>query len=360
MDFEFPNTFIEGFHIEEDVKKMPYEDFTDTGLKISKISLGCGAFGGILTYGDYDQKNATATLTNAIRSGINFIDGGPHYGKGLAETFLGSALKEIPRNAYYISTKVGRCGNQFDFSPKGVKMSFEQSLKRLNLDKVDIVFVHDIEFASSQDLILNETLPAVESLVKAGKVKFIGISGYPISTLWEVVEKSSVQIKCVLTYCRDTLFDCSLQDFLPKFQSKNVAVINAGCIGMRLLSNCGPPAWHPASQQLKDICHSAAVHCRNNDVELGKLALHHSLKQPGSCTCLVGVNDPEILQSNLNLLRYGLNEKENLVLQYIEEKYFSKNMRSHWEGIEIELFRKAQECESVRTAEFGGVSVPVP
>lgn len=65
---------------------------------------------------------------------------------------------------------------------------------------------------------MDETLPTAQEFVKNGKAKFIGISGYPLSVLLEIVEKSTVKIDCVLTYCRDTLIDNTLQDFLPKFQ----------------------------------------------------------------------------------------------------------------------------------------------
>lgn len=78
-----------------------------------------------------------------------------------------------------------------------------------------------MEFAASLDIILNEALPAVEKLVKSHKARFIGISGYPLSTLLEVVTKSKVKIDCVLTYARDTLIDNTLHDYIPKFKVMN-------------------------------------------------------------------------------------------------------------------------------------------
>lgn len=88
-----------------------------------------------------------------------------------------------------------------------------------NVKKIVFLKVHDVEFAPSIEVILNETLPALEKLVKTGQAKYIGISGYPLSTLLEVVEKSSINISCILSYCRNTLVDNSLLDFLPLFEA---------------------------------------------------------------------------------------------------------------------------------------------
>lgn len=142
-----------------------------------------------------DEDEAIRAIHHAIKSGINYIDTAPYYGQGRSEKIIGKALKGIPRQAYYIATKVGRYGlgnyeNQFDFSAKRTSASINTSLGYLGLDYVDVVQIHDVEFAENLDTIVNETLPAVEEARKQGKVKFIGFSGYPLNVLKEVVLKA--------------------------------------------------------------------------------------------------------------------------------------------------------------------------
>lgn len=100
----------------------------------------------------------------------------------MAETVLGKALKTmpVPRESYIVSTKCGRYGSGFDFSAERVTRSVDESLARLNLDYVDIILCHDIEFGSL-DQIVNETVPALQKLKEIGKVRHIGISGLPLN-----------------------------------------------------------------------------------------------------------------------------------------------------------------------------------
>lgn len=142
-----------------------------------------------------DEDEAIRAIHHAIKSGINYIDTAPYYGQGRSEKIIGKALKGIPRQAYYIATKVGRYElgsyeNQFDFSAKRTKQSIETSLGYLGLDYVDVLQIHDVEFAENLDVILNETLPAVEEARKQGKTKFIGYSGYPLNVLKEMALKA--------------------------------------------------------------------------------------------------------------------------------------------------------------------------
>lgn len=85
--------------------------------------------------------------------------------------------------------------------------------------------MHDIEFAPSLDMVINETLPVLEEYLKAGKVKYIGVTGYPVSTLWECIQKSKTKIDMTLSYTRLSLLDNTLKEFLPNFQVCNVIAL---------------------------------------------------------------------------------------------------------------------------------------
>lgn len=342
-----PDTFVAGFHDEAAVRKMRYNVLGNTRLRVSHMAFGGGALGGPNTYGEYDEADAISAVHQALKQGINYIDTAPWYGQGRSEELLGKALKDIPRNAYYIGTKVGRYETDptkmFDFSREKTLWSVDHSLKLLGLDYVDIIQVHDIEFAPNLDIVLNETLPVLQSVVKSGKARYIGVTGYPVSVLKEAVECSNIKIDTVLSYTRDTLLDDTLKKFLPFFQSKGLGIINAAGVSMGLLSNAGPPSWHPAPEHVKEACAAAGQYCKERGVELAQLAQHYTMAQPGIATHLVGMNSQEVLRSNLDILNNGLSALQKQVLQEINTQFFDKIKPVNWENIEITELRKKLE-----------------
>ncbi|KAG8312202.1 hypothetical protein J6590_028435 [Homalodisca vitripennis] len=103
--------------------------------------------------------------------------------------------------------------------------------------------------------------------------------------------------------------------------SRQIGLINAGVTGLGLLTNEGPPHWHPASAELKDLCRNASLYCQEQGVELGKLAIHYALQQPGHCSHLVGMKTLAELQCNLEVATTGLTEAKSKVLDHVKEKY---------------------------------------
>lgn len=271
--------FIPGFHEPGCFRKMKYRRIGCTDMVASTLSIGGSGFGNV--YGDMNEQSSTDTLHTALKKGMNYIDTAPWYGQGKSEWFLGRALKGIPRKAYFISTKVGRyeveAHKMFDFSAARVFQSAEESLNRLKLPYVDVLQVHDVEFAPSVDMIISETLPALQKLKDAGKCRYIGITGYPISVLKEIIAQSHVKIDTVLSYCHLNLNDSTLLSELDYLQQHNLAVINASPISMGLLCNTGPPDWHPATEDIKIACRKAVEYCNSRGVDITKLAIHHSI-----------------------------------------------------------------------------------
>ena len=247
-------------------------------MRLSILGMGGSGYGNV--YGMYDENEAIDGIKFAVGKGINYIDTAPWYGQGVSETFLGKALKSIPRRDFYIGTKVGRyerdIPKMFDFSAKRVQQSVKESLERLQLDHVDILQIHDIEFASSLDLIVNETLPALAELQNKGFCHFIGITGYPLGALRETVMQSGVKISSVLSYSRLTLNDSSLIDDFMFYRSRGIGLINASPVGMGLLTHAGVQPWHPASSDIKDACMKATAYCDAQGVDISKLATNFS------------------------------------------------------------------------------------
>lgn len=183
---------------------------------------------------------------------MNYLDTSPFYGRGRSEEVLGRALQGIPREKFFVSSKVGRYDvDKFDFSAERVVKSIDESLKRLQLDHIDLVICHDIEFGDL-DMIINETIPALQRLRdQEKKLRFIGISGLPLHIFKYVLDRTDA-VDVILTYCHHTLLDSSADSMLDYLTEKKVGIINASPTGMGLLTRQGPPSWHPAPEAMKN------------------------------------------------------------------------------------------------------------
>jgi len=124
----------------------------------------------------------------------------------------------------------------------------------------------------------------------------------------------------VLAYSRYTLIDNTLLDFLDFLNSQNLGIVCAAAHAMGLLTNAGPPPWHPASNEQKELTQKARNLCKDRSVELGKLAMYYTMKLNEVSTFLTGMQTRQLLATNLTALYDGLNAKEQEVLQHLREK----------------------------------------
>jgi len=276
---------------------MEYRDLGETGLRVSVLSYGASSLGSV--FRNIDEAEGIRTVHAAIDLGINFIDVSPFYGLTEAEVVLGKALQDIPRERYYLETKVGRYGwgtDGFDFSAERVTASVDESLARLNVEYVDIIQCHDIEFGDL-DQVVNETIPALRKLQQQGKVRFVGVSGLPLKVFRYVLDRTELDV--VLSYCHYSLNDTMLEELTPYLEEKGVGIINASPLAMGLLGDRRPPHWHPASDQIKEACARAAAFARKRGIDITQLAIHFSVSNPSIATTLVGTANPEHLRKDV-------------------------------------------------------------
>ncbi|MBP5365327.1 MAG: aldo/keto reductase [Bacteroidales bacterium] len=281
---------------------MEYREIGKTGLKVSALSFGASSLGGV--FHEVSERQAVEAVFTAVEKGMNFIDVSPYYGHYKAETVLGKALKEIPREKYYLSTKVGRYGkdgvNTWDYSGRRATESVYESMERLNIEHIDIINVHDIEFADLNQVV-NETLPALVELKKKGVVSFVGITDLQLENLKWVVEHSAAgTIDSVLNFCHYCINDDKLVDFLDFFEQRNIGVINASPLAMGLLSERGVPDWHPAPKSLVEVCQKAAKHCKSKNYPIEKLAIQYSVGNKRIATTLFSSTKSENIEKNIN------------------------------------------------------------
>ena len=315
---------------------MIYNELGKTGIKVSNISFGASSLGGV--FRQISEDEALKAVFTAIDNGINFIDVSPYYGHLKAETVLGKALKQIPRDRYYLSTKVGRYGkdgvNLWDYSAKRVTESVYESMERLNIDYIDLINVHDIEFQASMEgglqKVVDETLPALVALREKGVVGHVGITDLqPENLKWVIEHSDPGTVESILCFCHYSLNDDMLLDYLDFFESHGIGVINASPFSMGLLSDRGTPEWHPAPQPLKDACRRAAEYCRSKDYPIEKLAMQFSTSlNPRIATTLFSSANPKNVLKNINYVSEPMDKQLVKDVQAI----IGDQMRVRWKN----------------------------
>ena len=278
---------------------MEYRKLGKTDLNLSLIGFGGAALGGV--YGNIEPGEGVRAVHLAVDNGINFFDTSPYYGITLAETRLGEALAGR-RERVVLATKCGRYGfDQFDFSAKRVTASIDESLQRLQTDYIDLFQVHDVEFGDVQQ-ILHETLPALRQLQKQGKARYIGITGFPPKLLRRMAE--AIPVDSILTYCHYNLINTAMDGVLAGFTKEHgIGLINASGLCMGLLTESGPPDWHPAPQEVREAGKKAAEFCRARGADISKLALRFCLDHPIASSTLIGMSTTREVETSLELLR---------------------------------------------------------
>ncbi|MBO4923133.1 MAG: aldo/keto reductase, partial [Bacteroidales bacterium] len=212
------------------------------------------------------------------------------------------------RDKYYLSTKVGRYGkdgvNIWDYSAKRAKESVYESMERLNIDHIDLINVHDIEFQASLPgglkKVAEETLPALQELKEEGVVGHIGITDLqPENLKWVIDNTESGLVESVLCFCHHCLNDTLILDYLDDFEQKGIGVINASPLSMGLLSERGIPDWHPAPKTLVDVCAQAAEYCKGVGYPIEKLAMQFATDNPRIATTLFSSANPANVRRNV-------------------------------------------------------------
>ena len=235
----------------------------------------------------------TGIVHRALSLGVRAFDTSPYYGP--AEELLGKALNtpfvhdNFPRRDYFLLTKVGRiAGAEFDYSPQGVRRSVYRSLERLHTNYLDVVYCHDVEFVSPE-----EVLAAVTELRRlrdvSGHVKYIGISGYPVSVLCElsemILDRTGEPLDAVMSYANFTLQNTLLSSkALVRLKAANIDVVpNASVLGMGLLRRTGVPIgargdFHPSPVGLRQAIQKASDWCDSRDNRIEKVAIRFALE----------------------------------------------------------------------------------
>ncbi|MHC4062010.1 MAG: aldo/keto reductase [Planctomycetota bacterium] len=292
--------------------EMIYKTLGKTGLKVSVIGFGASPLGG--EFGSIDPEEGRRAVDQAIDCGISYFDVAPYYGRTLAESRLGEHL-EGKREKIILTSKACRYDiTDFDFSEKRVMQSIEESLKRLRTDYVDLYQIHDVEYGRI-DQVIGETIPAMFKLKKQGKIRFVGITGYPLTPLRKVCEAADVDT--VLTYCHYNLMDTTMDDILtPIVREKGIGLINASPLHMRVLTDKGAPSWHPAPMEVFEAAREAALLCRRHGTTISNLAMQFVLAHTDVAVTLVGMSKVRHVDANVEIV--GTEADPELLAEVLE------------------------------------------
>lgn len=302
-----------------------------TDLELTALGFGSAALGNLYTA--VSDEQARATVDAAWDAGIRYFDTAPHYGLGLAERRLGAALAGRPRSEFVVSTKVGRLlvdsgleasdlaeggfdlrstlRREVDFSADGVRRSLDESLVRLGLDRVDIVYVHDPDAGAGHERqVVEETLPALCALRDQGVIGAVGVG----MNQWQMPARlvGSTDLDLVLLAGRYTLLEQkSLTGLLDLCARQDVAVVAGAPFNSGLLASDDPPAdatWNyaPAPAGMLARARALAAACTAAGVRLPAAALQFPLAHRAVVSVLAGMRSPDEVAANAAMIREAL------------------------------------------------------
>lgn len=295
-----------------------------SGLRLTELSLGGAQLGNL--YRAITDEQACATVDAAWEGGIRYFDTAPHYGLGLSERRVGAALAGRPRSEYILSTKVGRRleplsppgefddegfavaathRRVWDFSRDGVLRSLEQSLQRLGVDGVDIVYLHDPDEHRRE--VLDSAYPALEELRGQGVVGAIGAGMNQTAMLADFARHTDMDL--FMLAGRYTLLEQSaLDDLLGVCERRGVGIVAAGVFNSGLLARRAPTDgakydYGDAPQALVAHAQRIAEICKRHGTSLPAAALAFPLAHAAVVSVCVGARSPEQIDRNIGLHR---------------------------------------------------------
>lgn len=289
-----------------------------TTVAVTRLGLGGGVFGGL--YREVPEETAASIVRQALQSGLNYIDTAPLYGHGKSETRLGRALSDVPRDSYVLSTKVGRLlapedpakvASQifknlppfvpvFDFSYDAVMKSFESSLARLQLDRVDVLYVHDPD--GYYDDVVRGAYPALRELRRQGVVQAIGVACWDVDLSLRFGRAGEFDV--FMLPGRYTLLDQSARnELLPFCVESGASVVVAAPFYSGILATGAQPGakfnYQDASPDVLERVRRMEAVCAQFEVALPAAALQFPLRHPAVTAVVAGARTEAELAANL-------------------------------------------------------------
>lgn len=282
-----------------------------TGLEVSPVCIGCAPLGSMPDTFDFavPEERALETIREVLRSPINFVDTAASYGDGESERRIGIVLREmggIP-DGYVVATKADRSLQTGDFSGDQMKRSVERSLRLLGLDTLQLVYLHDPEHSTWEEVMSpGGAVETLQQLRDEGVIQHLGMAGGPVDLMARYIETEIFE--ALITHNRYTLINRNADYLITTAHDRGVAVMNAAPYGSGILAK-GPDAYPRYAYQSapEDIVRRAqevADICKRYDVPLAAAALQFSLRDPRITSTIVGMTRPERIAQTIELAQY--------------------------------------------------------
>ncbi len=303
-------------------------------IELGRLGYGAASVGNL--YRAVDDETAQRILDAAWDAGIRYYDTAPHYGLGLSERRLGAMLRRRPRDQFVVSTKVGRIlvpdpdgasrrdddlfevpadqTRRWDLSEAGLRRSLEDSLVRLGLDSVDIVYLHDVE-RSGQDVAaaVDTGVAALARMRDEGLVRAVGVGTADLTAVERAVRTGAIDL--VMLPGRYTLPEAPAQDVvLPLCEERGVGVVNVAVFNSGLLAT--PEPSQDSHYEYRQVpadklarAEELARACRELGVELPTAAVQFGLRHPAVVSVVVGADTPAQIRENAARLQTPVPEE---------------------------------------------------
>ena len=304
-----------------------------TDLSVTEFSFGSAGLGGL--YRECTRDSAIATLDAAWQSGMRYFDVAPFYGLGLAERRVGDFLSDKPRDQFVLSTKVGRLLHPvpedkvpdysyvnplnfdvtYDYSYDGIMRSVEFSYARLGLNRIDILYVHDIGVythgAARNAIYLRQLLEgglkALEALKSSGTIAAYGLGVNEVPVCLDVLREADLD--CILLAGRYTLLDRSaVAELLPLCEKKQTSLVVGGVFNSGILATGPVEGAHfdymPATDDIRQKVAAMDAVARGMNVPLAAPAMQFPLASQQVASVLLGTAKPQSLARNMALVEH--------------------------------------------------------
>jgi len=300
-----------------------------TSLEVTVLGLGCATLGGHRV--PVTAEEAETVVRAAWATGVRYVDCAPFYGYGQAERCVGDALREMPRDEWVLSTKIGRLlrprtqtpttepyrhplpfNTAFDYTYDGVMRAFEDSLQRLGLARIDVLYAHDVGAGQHKEAhpevvrtFRDGGYRALEKLRRDGLVGAIGLGVNEREVLLEAMEWGDWD--AFLLASRYTLLEQDpLDDLLPKCERSGISIVVGASLNTGILAGRDSWNYRPAPPEIVDRVNAIRAVCDSHGVPLIAAALQFPLAHPAVAAVLTGPRNIEEMEENSQLLRYPI------------------------------------------------------
>lgn len=295
---------------------LPLQQFGATNLPVTPLCVGCSGLSSMPDVFGYEvsEEQALETLRAAFHSPIHFLDTAAGYGDGESERRIGIVLRELGGlpDGFVLSTKIDRDAETGDFSGEQAQRFIEHSLKLLGLNHFQIVFLHDPEVTTFDNIM--QSGGAVDVMLrykKQGVIDYVGVAGGPIDLMMRYIETGVFD--AVLTHNRYTLPNRAAEPLFQLAMQRGMAILNAAPYGGGILSR-GPEnfpryAYRAADDVTLQRARLMKSICDEYDVPLASAALQFSRRDPRITSTVVGMTRPGRIAQTLDLARHPIPEE---------------------------------------------------